>query len=62
MLLHVVRGTISDEKMLHEHFAHLRHRGEWFRRDGELLALIEKLKANNPSPIPDPFYARVGVR
>jgi hypothetical protein len=48
-LLHVARGTISDEKLLYEHFAHLRHRGEWFRRDSELLAFIEKLKAKNPT-------------
>jgi len=49
VLLHVVRGTIRDEKLLHEHFAHLRHRGEWFRRDSELIAFIEKLKATNPT-------------
>jgi Meiotically Up-regulated Gene 113 (MUG113) protein len=47
-LLHVVRGTVTDEKMLHERFAHLRHRREWFHRHSELLAFIEKLKARDP--------------
>jgi Meiotically Up-regulated Gene 113 (MUG113) protein len=52
VLLHEARGTIRDEKMLHEHFAHLRHRGEWFRRDAELLAFIEKLKAAHRAALP----------
>lgn len=35
------------EKFLHKKFRHLRHRGEWFRAEPELLAFIEKLVAEH---------------
>lgn len=37
-------GTFRTEKVLHRHFAALRHRGEWFRKDPELLSYIEQRK------------------
>lgn len=39
-------GTMQDERKLHRQFAHLRHRGEWFRKERELLAYIG-LEATN---------------
>lgn len=38
---HVRPGEQRDERALHRRFAHLRLRGEWFRREGELDAWIE---------------------
>lgn len=39
-------GTMRDEKALHRQFAHLRHRGEWFRKEPELL---QHIGINTPS-------------
>jgi len=37
------RGTKRDEKALHEKFAHLRMRGEWFRPEPELCDFINAI-------------------
>jgi len=42
-LLGTIAGGPDREKELHAMFKHLRHRGEWFRTDLELLAHIAKL-------------------
>ncbi|TXM53607.1 GIY-YIG nuclease family protein [Methylobacterium sp. WL120] len=34
-------GTVAEERQLHREFAHLRIRGEWFRREGVVAAWIE---------------------
>lgn len=34
-------GAVAVERELHEAFAHLRIHGEWFRREGELSALLD---------------------
>jgi hypothetical protein len=36
-LLGTKPGTMADERRLHRQFAHLRHRGEWFKKEAELL-------------------------
>ena len=38
----VVTGGYDKEQELHERFAHLRHRGEWFKKGPELLQFIEE--------------------
>jgi hypothetical protein len=43
-LLHFEPGTFKTEKIVHKHFAHLRARGEWFRKTQELLDYIEQRK------------------
>lgn len=43
-LLLAVKGTQTFEKSLHKRFAALRHHGEWFKKQPELLALIEELR------------------
>lgn len=43
-LLHDMPGTFEDETELHKRFKHLRARGEWFRKEPELLAYIEKIR------------------
>lgn len=43
VLLGVMPGDLSAEKMLHLDFRHLRLRGEWFRRDPSILEFV----ANN---------------
>ena len=40
-LLGWVPARDQTEKMLHEAFAHLRERGEWFAVTGDVVALIE---------------------
>lgn len=54
--LHLVgtfAGTADDEKALHSRFARLRHRGEWFRREGEIEAWLNaRLKRQPPTEIP----------
>ena len=45
IILHDMRGNFDLETDLHRKFKHLRTGGEWFRKDPELLAYIEKLKA-----------------
>jgi hypothetical protein len=43
-LLYSVGGTRLTEGEFHHRFAHLRHHGEWFRKEDELSAFIAKLK------------------
>ena len=40
-LLGTISGSEEDEKRLHERFAHLRVRGEWFRAHSELTEFIK---------------------
>lgn len=57
-LLKVVDGGHREEQALHARFAHLRHRGEWYRHDGELAVFC----ASQPSPDgppPDPFFGEI---
>lgn len=42
-VLKVVVGTWHLERSLHKRFADLHARGEWFRLEGELAELIERL-------------------
>lgn len=44
-LLHTAPGGQSEEKKLHEQFAHLRADGEWFHAAPELLQHIESISA-----------------
>ena len=39
-LLGSTPGTLLDERNLHRKFAHLKHRGEWFKKEPELLSFI----------------------
>lgn len=39
-LIGTVPGDRAEEKVLHARFAHLRVRGEWFKKDEELLNYI----------------------
>lgn len=43
-LMHDMPGKLEDEFKLHERFRHLHIRGEWFRREPELLDYIEELR------------------
>lgn len=45
-LLGYFPGSCGDEAALHERFAHLRIRGEWFRPDDDLLAFIRDSVCN----------------
>lgn len=49
-LLHFEPGTFKTEKMLHRHFASLRMRGEWFRKDPLIYAHIEQRKLIGAGP------------
>lgn len=44
-VLLVVPAAMADEYAVHQLFAHLRTRGEWFRADRELLNFIDGLNA-----------------
>ena len=46
-LLLAVRIELLTERGLHERFAHLRIRGEWFRAAPELLEFIEHARARS---------------
>ena len=48
-LLAKVPGTMDDERRMHHRFAHIRVKGEWFRREPELIAEIERIKKLNVS-------------
>jgi hypothetical protein len=52
MLLAAVPGGASVERGIHERFADLRLRGEWFRREPTLLAFIEGIIAAHGEPEP----------
>jgi hypothetical protein len=43
VLLASKRGTAKDEAALHKQFEHLRLRGEWFRRERELMEFVERV-------------------
>lgn len=43
-------GSLEDERRLHETFAELRFRGEWFFNEYKLRDLIEYLSDNYPRP------------
>ena len=43
-VLHLEPGTYKTEKLFHRQFAHLRIRGEWFRKAPEILEYIEQRK------------------
>lgn len=45
-------GTSKDETAVHGRFAHLRLRGEWFRRDAALVDWIENAGWNVPQSAP----------
>lgn len=48
-LVGAVPGDRKTERALHESFAHLRERGEWFRAEKELLDYIrDKAQAHEP--------------
>ncbi|MER9196396.1 hypothetical protein NKI13_24445 [Mesorhizobium australicum] len=40
MTLATAPGTVNDERMLHSYFNHLHVRGEWYRREDDLLEYI----------------------
>lgn len=44
-VLHVVRNAGGYEREAHRALVHLRIRGEWFRAESDLLALIAELRA-----------------
>jgi len=46
-VLAVVGMEIADEFSLHQQFAHLRVRGEWFRAEPELIEFIESIKPHH---------------
>ena len=43
-LLHDMPGSFDLETDLHRQFAHLRVRGEWFRKEPDLIEHIERLR------------------
>lgn len=45
----VTPSSIAQERKLHRHFAALRASGEWFRREGELKAILDV-------PAPDAIF------
>lgn len=45
ILLHHIPGTTRTEMELHRKFAHLRVRGEWFRKAPDLMDYIEQIKS-----------------
>jgi hypothetical protein len=47
-LLATMPGGRDQERSLHERFAHLRIRGEWFHEAPELLAFVESLGGKTP--------------
>lgn len=49
-LLAVMKGNMFDEARIHEEFASLRLRGEWFRFEGALLALLTAPDAIRADP------------
>ena len=42
-VLKIIQGDVSLEKLLHEKFAHLRVKGEWFTPSAELLKYIDEV-------------------
>ncbi len=52
-LLTVIPGHFNLERALHYEFAELRIRGEWFRLEGPLRALVRKLLVDGPHSLSD---------
>ena len=50
-ILGAVPASITDEIKLHERFAHLRIKGEWYKPEAELLDFIEKVSKEGNVPI-----------
>ncbi len=50
VLLAAIPGDVALEKRLHERFAAVRMRGEWFEATAELLAFVEGLLFTHPLP------------
>jgi hypothetical protein len=50
-LLAHVAGDVDDERRLHDRFAHLRQRGEWFRAEQDLLDLIAQVQRDGKIPV-----------
>lgn len=48
-ILVTVPGGRREEKQVHAAFAHLRHRGEWYRQAPELTAFLDDLRRNPPT-------------
>ena len=46
-LLATLSGWRTLEAELHARFEHLRHRGEWFRAEPELLDFVERVKSGD---------------
>lgn len=44
-LLATIPGGAKEERRLHKRFAHLHHRGEWFRFEGSLADYVASLNA-----------------
>jgi len=59
-ILAIVDMAVADEMTVHQQFAHLRIRGEWFRAEADLIEFIETIKPHHvagpdviePKPIP----------
>jgi hypothetical protein len=49
--LGVMRGWRATERKLHGRFAHLRHHGEWFRPEADLLDFIGRHAKPWPEPV-----------
>lgn len=47
-LLALMRGEAEDEKSIHALFSPYHHRGEWFRNEDKVTALIERIKDLDP--------------
>ena len=50
-ILGAIPASITDEIKLHERFAHLRIKGEWYKPESELLDFIEKVSKEGNVPI-----------
>ena len=50
-LLATIPGGSAEERALHDRFAALRVRGEWFKLDAHLGGFIEALIAMRPPPV-----------
>jgi hypothetical protein len=47
-LLHDIPGTFDTETDMHRRFKHLHVRGEWFKKDADVLEFIEQSKRGEP--------------
>ncbi len=49
-------GTEEDERAIHQRFRHLHERGEWFRRDPELMQAIKEYCGEENSKVLDCWF------